>query len=136
MAISFLDKVPFTSAARFSAAHCFAGFHRAGSRATASVALCGLRPMPGLSATVFGARGWRLSGPHGASSDRLTFDLAQDQILRLLLEGPADLRGRQNVRVRLTHREGKLIEFGVAPAAASSSTRRTSAGCGTPPRTP
>ncbi len=113
MAISWLDKIPFTSASRYSASNTFAGFHPGRSgRAQASVGLVPLRMLDPLRVELRGGRGWNLVAEHERGRC-LTVPMTTHQPVRLLLEGPSHLTGRESVEVHLSTPRERLVVLGV-----------------------
>ena len=102
MVLTHLDKVPFASASRFAAAHLVGGFHRADGRARATVLLVGLRSVNGIGVGWSGGDDWKLLLDDGRPAPNKV-DLDGLEILRLTIDAPPDLRGRDNVALRLTH---------------------------------
>jgi predicted esterase len=93
--LSHLDKVPFTSAIRYSATNSFSSFHHddTGKRAHASVVLLPFRKFESVSVECTGAGGWQAS-PNICG-------LVPNQPVTLTLEGPASLEGKERVSVRV-----------------------------------
>lgn len=115
MILSWLDKVPFTSARRHSASNSFDGFHpsRRSGRAHASVGLFPLRQLDLLRAELRAPRGWTLSdGTHRGTC--LDLPVATHQISRLVLEAPSSLHGRRAVEVRLSTPHRTVVSLRVA----------------------
>jgi hypothetical protein len=121
MILSFLDKPPFYTAARYAAAHCFAGFHALDGKAQARVMLYAPRAIAGLRAELAGGGEWLLGierPRHGAPSlndptadaerkgracgRTLQFDLPDEAFVALSLSGPADLAGKDDVVATVT----------------------------------
>lgn len=110
--LSHLDKVPFTSADRYTAANSFSGFHhdQRGTRARATVVLLPLRKFESVSAECAGDSNWHVSPGVCA--------LVPHQPVALTLEGPADLKGKAQVTVRLSAAGRELAVLRVEPDAA------------------
>jgi hypothetical protein len=116
MALSFLDKPPFYSEARFAAAHSFAGFHEVAGAAQAHVMLYAGRDLSGVSVTLGDGAGWRLACGSEAGT-QLDLDLKAHDYLPLMLSGPRDLRGKESVSVTITVPGQMLIVLHVDPQA-------------------
>ena len=117
MALSFLDKPPFSALARFHAAHCFAGFHGNAGGAEASVALYASRPLDGLAITLSGPDAWQVRIGDGEAHRDMSVSLAAHTLTRLALSGPAHLAGKASVDVELKLPGGEAISLCVSPEA-------------------
>lgn len=112
MVLTHLDKVPFATPRRFAPAHLLGGFRPADRRARASVLLFGLRKVTGIGAALTGHPDWRLLLADGrAAPARL--DLERHQLLRLTVDAPADLSGRDDVALRLSDAHHELATLRV-----------------------
>lgn len=114
MVISFLDKPPFYSADRFSAAHSFDGFHAAEDGTVAShVMLYASRELKGIQIKLeTAAGGWRLK-----HDEKGKLDLCAHEFVPLTLMGPADLRGKNGITVTITPQGEAPVILRVAPDA-------------------
>ncbi|NQU96635.1 MAG: prolyl oligopeptidase family serine peptidase, partial [Chloroflexi bacterium] len=109
MILSPLDKLPFSTAQRYSACRCFSGFRGRKGRATASVWAYALRDLQDLDLSCSGTAGWSVSG--------LSRSLARHALAELTLGGPADLAGMQDVRVRVAAAGRETVLLTIAPDA-------------------
>ena len=131
MVLSFLDKPPFSSAARFHAAHSFAGFHvechadgdvdshDASAKASATVAIFAADAMP-LRAELAGDERWTIAEQGGASTDptaAVELALSPAALTLLTLTGPEKLAGRDDVSVRLIDAAGRAVTLTIDAAA-------------------
>lgn len=108
MALSFLDKPPFSSLNRFHAARLFGGFHPCGASAKAAVQLYALRDLPDLRVELQAGEGWKMCDK---SAEPLA--PAVHTLTTLTLHGPRDLAGREDVRVRLLEGDRELATLTV-----------------------
>jgi len=117
MILSFLDKPPFFSESRFSAAHSFSGFHDVDGQAVARVMLYAGREIEGLQLELHGSNGeWQLQFGDAVGS-RLQFDLQEHDYLPLTLVGPLDLRGHDTLEVTVIAPGSEPIILRVEPQA-------------------
>lgn len=111
MVLSALDKVPFTATARYAATNSFSRFHldKKTNRAKASVVVV---PLPGMSQFHVHLRGpalWKIG--RSAVLDRPGISEL------LVLDGPADLTGKDHVEVQLLDGDTKHLSLRVEPDA-------------------
>ncbi|MCX5661402.1 MAG: hypothetical protein NTW19_17105 [Planctomycetota bacterium] len=116
MVLSFLDKPPFSSASRYAASHSFAGFHPLGSSAVAHVMLYSDRDLGQVTAQVEGDQAWQLKLGDGAAAKCVSASLRRNDFVRLSLTAPADLHGKDAVRVGV-ETSSRRIELRIAPEA-------------------
>ena len=107
MLVSFLDKMPFTSGQRYAPAHAVAGFHTSADGARAEVQVYALRELRGVSFCLDGPEGWTLAADNGPRQRELELDLVRHQLVRLSIEAPATLAGKERVRVRVGTAQGE-----------------------------
>jgi len=107
MVISFLDKIPFTTDARYAPAHAIAGFHESGGQASADVQIFALRDLSGVQVWLDGAEGWTLSH-EGNAGLALTLDLARHQLAKITVTGPLTLKGKERAAVRVKTPQGQV----------------------------
>lgn len=113
MVMSFLDKLPFTSANRFQAAHAIAGFHADGNeRPRATVAVFTLRDLTGVQATLTGDLDWRLLDEDGKPCP-LSLDLRQHQLQQLSVEGRPGLQGKEQVALQIIAGDAEIARLRV-----------------------
>lgn len=141
MALSYLDKPPFSSARRYAAANVFAGFHERDGKAVASVALYPLAEGATVNAVLRGGEAWELTPLPCISRERQGEDSALDQreeknphptspyeyigrgveiplppnqFTHLELHGPLDLDNASNIETILTTSRGDALTLRVA----------------------
>ena len=102
MVLSFLDKAPFISLSRFTAANLFGDFHADGEGATASVKLFALRDL-NLQTKLTASEGWSLSSTLPAANG----------LGEITLRAPADLAGKGGICVDLRDGEQALATLTV-----------------------
>jgi hypothetical protein len=117
MVLSFLDKPPFASAARYGATHTFAGFHASGGGgAAAHVMLYADGDLGEVTAAVEGDPAWKLAFGDNGLSHRVTTTLRRHDFVPLKLVGPADLSGKDAIRVTINSPK-QSVTLRVDPAA-------------------
>lgn len=113
--LSHLDKIPFTSASRYSAANSFSCFHhdKTGKHARASAVLMPFRKFENISIECIGDRKWHIM-------PKMICTLEPYAPVSLILEGPADLKDKETIEIRISEGKNKLAVLRIEPDAAVS----------------
>ena len=117
MALSFLDKAPFSSQTRFAAAHLFAGFAKFDGRARSHVMLFANRDLKIRAELVDGESKWQLGFEDQTATNQIEIKLKAQIFLPFYLSGPSDLSGAEEVVVRLILSGEKPLELRIEPQA-------------------
>lgn len=117
MVLSYLDKPPFFSDARFYASHTFSGFEPDNGSARAWVMLYAPHELSGITAELSSPRGWSLGFGQASTGDRLRVDLPACGFVPLYLHAPVSLAGSESVVVTLRLPGRHAVELRVAPDA-------------------
>jgi predicted esterase len=109
MLLSHLDKVPFTSNARFGVTWAFSGFKKHARSARATIHLYVLKDLQNLSVTLHAGK----SKPGGWSLSLLPAAVAKGQLIPITLTGPMSLTNKENIRAILRINEKTHAELSI-----------------------
>jgi len=101
MILSHLDKLPFSTAGRFSANQQFSRFRVRKGKTESSAWVYALQDMDNISAKCDGPAGWSVEG--------IPATLSRGRLAEIRLQGPADLSGHEQVRVILNGRTAVTV---------------------------